>query len=458
MKNVLDYLTWEHVELGVRITGCDKSFKGSMVIPDHINGVAVVEIGEEAFASCWSLKSVEIPGTVESVGWKAFADCGLEELHLRAGIKKIEDCAFLRCSSLKSVEIPGSVEVVGEYAFNGCDGLEELRLGAGIKKIENSAFGRCSSLRRVFLPSTIEELESYAFDESVAVITNEGVLASRKVGLREHGSFYSDASLEKPEDALKYLKWENTKKGVRITGCNIAFEGTMTIPSCINGIAVVEIGEGAFYHCRSIKSVEIPGSVEVVGEYAFNACDGLEELRLGAGIKKIEKRAFCICRSLKSVEIPGSVEVVGEEAFEGCDGLEELRLGSGIKKIEDSAFYECGSLKRVDIPGSVESVGECAFCECSELEELHLRAGIKKIEDSAFASCESLKSVEIPDTVESVGEGAFAHCFGLEELRLGTGIKEIGKDAFDPHVTLVVDAGSYAREWCIEHHPDYDVC
>ena len=102
-------------------------------------------------------------------------------------------------------------------------------------------------------------------------------MASRKVGLKEHGSFYSDASLEKSEDALKYLKWEITKKGVRITGCNIAFEGTMTIPSRINGIAVVEIGEGAFYHCRSIKSVEIPGSVEVVGEYAFAYCDELEE-------------------------------------------------------------------------------------------------------------------------------------------------------------------------------------
>ena len=48
MKHVLDYLTWEHVELGVRITGCDKSFEGSMVIPEHINGVAVVEIGETA--------------------------------------------------------------------------------------------------------------------------------------------------------------------------------------------------------------------------------------------------------------------------------------------------------------------------------------------------------------------------------------------------------------------------
>ena len=105
---------------------------------------------------------------------------------------------------------------------------------------------------------------------------------------------------------------------------------------------------------------------------------------------------------------------------------------------------------------AVVEIGWKAFADC-ELEELHLRAGIKKIEDSAFASCESLKSVEIPGSVESVGVGAFSKCAGLEELRLGTGIKEIGKDAFDPHVTLVVDADSYAEEWCIEHHPDYDV-
>ena len=75
MKNVLDYLTWEHVELGVRITGCDKSFEGSMVIPDHINGVAVVKIGEKAFAECEKITSVVIPDTVKVVGKQAFRDC-----------------------------------------------------------------------------------------------------------------------------------------------------------------------------------------------------------------------------------------------------------------------------------------------------------------------------------------------------------------------------------------------
>ena len=167
------------------------------------------------------------------------------------------------------------------------------------------------------------------------------------------------------EDAMqnvrKYLKWEITKKGVRITKCDKSFEGAMTIPSHINGIAVVEIGEGAFCLCRSIKSVEIPGTVEVVGEYAFRKCDGLEELRLGAGIKRIENSAFDWCRWLKSVEIPGSVEVVGEKAFAMCFGLEELRLGAGIKKIEKNAFEGCSSLRRVFLPSTIVALSRDAF-------------------------------------------------------------------------------------------------
>ena len=128
MKNALDYLTWEHVELGVRITGCDKSFKGSMVIPDHINGVAVVEISAKAFANCGTLVSVVIPDSVESVG---------------------------------------------EKAFSYCSELEELHLGAGIKKIEKQAFTGCSSLRRVVLPSTLVALARDAFDESVDLVVDD---------------------------------------------------------------------------------------------------------------------------------------------------------------------------------------------------------------------------------------------------------------------------------------------
>ena len=128
MKNVLDYLTWEHVELGVRITGCDNRFEGALEIPSLIDGIPVVEIGRKAF-------------------WK--------------------------CKSIVSVEIPDTVEVVGRAAFRGCVGLEELRLGEGIKTIEKDAFRNCSSLRRVVLPSTLEALAPDAFDECVDLLVDD---------------------------------------------------------------------------------------------------------------------------------------------------------------------------------------------------------------------------------------------------------------------------------------------
>ena len=143
------------------------------------------------------------------------------------------------------------------------------------------------------------------------------------------------------QDVLKYLRREITERGARITGCDEKFEGAMEIPSRLDGAAVVEIGEEAFSKKPSLTSVAIPDSVEVVGEAAFAFCDGLKELRLGRGVKKIEIGAFWGCSSLKSVVIPGSVEVVGYGAFAECDGLNELRLGRGIKKIERGAFSRC---------------------------------------------------------------------------------------------------------------------
>ena len=117
------------------------------------------------------------------------------------------------------------------------------------------------------------------------------------------------------QDVLKYLKWEITERGARIIGCDRTFKGAMEIPSRLDGVPVVEIGEKAFSERHSLKSVVIPDSVEVVGGWAFDHCDELEELRLGTGIKTIENGAFAECYSLQSVVIPGSVEVVGDGAF-----------------------------------------------------------------------------------------------------------------------------------------------
>ena len=117
------------------------------------------------------------------------------------------------------------------------------------------------------------------------------------------------------QSVLKYLKWEITKKGVRITWCDESFEGAMAIPDHIDGIPVVEIGKWAFARCEKITSVTLPDTVEVVGKCAFEGCTGLEELRLRSGIKKIENHAFLLCSSLRRVVLPSTIEERSPDAF-----------------------------------------------------------------------------------------------------------------------------------------------
>ena len=79
----------------------------------------VVRIGEYAFSS--SLKSIQIPNSVTSIG----------------------DFAFARCTDLTGIRIPNSVTSIGEYAFSGCTKLTAIEIPNSVKTIGNSAFSRC---------------------------------------------------------------------------------------------------------------------------------------------------------------------------------------------------------------------------------------------------------------------------------------------------------------------------
>lgn len=48
---------------------------GSVSVPESLGGLAVVGIGDCAFAGCGGLTTLVIPSSVSSVGWMAFADC-----------------------------------------------------------------------------------------------------------------------------------------------------------------------------------------------------------------------------------------------------------------------------------------------------------------------------------------------------------------------------------------------
>ena len=74
-----------------------------------------------------------------------------------------------------------------------------------------------------------------------------------------------------------------------------------------------ELADGAFRNA-STQSVVLNEGLEKLGENAFYS-SGIESINIPSALKRIEAKTFYGCENLRSIEIPGNVEYVGEGCF-----------------------------------------------------------------------------------------------------------------------------------------------
>ena len=150
-------------------------------------------IANEAFWGCVSLKKIELPHNITSIGEAAFSWCtslttfygkfasednrclivdgkliafapaGLIEYTIPDSVTSIGEAAFLGCTSLTSVTIPDSVTSIGEEAFYNCGSLTSVTIPDSVTTIGDFAFDSCYSLTSVTIPDSVTEIGWYAF-------------------------------------------------------------------------------------------------------------------------------------------------------------------------------------------------------------------------------------------------------------------------------------------------------
>jgi hypothetical protein len=157
------------------------------------------------------------------------------------------------------------------------------------------------------------------------------------------------------------------------------------------------------------------------------------------GITSIGNNAFYGCKDLESVEIPGTVTSIGHGAFQGCASLLEVDIPDSVNIIGPFAFYRCKKLKKVELPHGLETIPNDAFALCKGLETASLPKTLRSIGDHAFYECTSLQSAEVPRCIESIGQHAFANCISLD-LLVRSDKAEIGPEAFEGVRSVVVNS------------------
>ena len=237
-------------------------------------------IGERSFLGDETLAVVAIPGSVESVGSFAFEECvGLSAVTIEEGPKEIGEWAYARCSDLSQITIPGSVTKIGDKCFYDCSGLRDVNLSKGLESIGDEAFDGCIALTKIDLPNSVKEIVNNPFVNCERLRTI-GVAKGNKSYKVVDGVLFT-------ADMKKLICYPLASKG-----------NQYVIPK---GVEV--IGEGSFYSCNQMISIEMPDSV-----------------------RSIEKTAFAFCENLREINIPETAAEIGEKVFLGCDSLVSIKV------------------------------------------------------------------------------------------------------------------------------------
>ena len=116
-----------------------------------------------------------------------------------------------------------------------------------------------------------------------------------------------------------------------------------------------EIGEHTFWSHSKLKKITISSGVQSIGYEAFAFCECLSEVIFEEGnLKSIDINAFLDCDLITELDLPKSLEVIGQRAFFGCKNLRSFMVGNNLKTIERWPFQDSTSLKDVYYMGAKE--------------------------------------------------------------------------------------------------------
>lgn len=135
--------------------------------------VLTKNIGAYAFCNCSSLKTLNfgsvLANVTEAIGKYCFQDCTGLEMVSFGKITAVPECAFQRCTSLERVTL-GDVASIGNFAFSACSSLASITPSSKTFTIAQSAFSYCHALSNISFLANASSLDSYVFSDCYGLV------------------------------------------------------------------------------------------------------------------------------------------------------------------------------------------------------------------------------------------------------------------------------------------------
>lgn len=205
---------------------------------------------------------------------------------------------------------------------------------------------------------------------------------------------------------------------------------------------VTKIGDFAFYGLLQCTNIELPSTINYIGEKAFQNC-GIDEIYIPQNVISIGTKAFLYCSNLKRfvVDLDNNYyKSVDDVLFNKSGSIliqyplnkpdESYDIPNGVLSINTYGFAKCKNLKHITMGNSVTNIGTYAFLECPNLISAKLSDGLRTLSDYLFSGCSKLKDVELPSKLLSINVSVFRGCKSIEIIDMPSSCTKIGRDAF----------------------------
>lgn len=290
------------------------------------------------------------------------------------------------------------------------------------------------------------------------------------------------------------------------------------------GNQVTFIPRDAFEDFENTTTLELPEGLMSIQDYAFSGCEQLKNVEFPTSLRNIENSAFIKC-GFEKIEIPESVERIGDYAFgygymnvlidnfyiigkagsaaetyanennikfidkdqqagvtwnlengvltisgkgamdsygkaasqpwyQDRTKITSVVVEDGVTEIGNFAFYGLTNMKSIAIADSVTKIGAYAFKNCTALTDIQLPKNLETIGDSAFYNCTGLISVTFPESVTFIDGYAFARCTGIKQITFEGDAPEIEAGAFSG-VKADVDYPKENATWTEDKKQNY---
>lgn len=126
----------------------------------------------------------------------------------------------------------------------------------------------------------------------------------------------------------------------------------------------IDINVGAFRNAAKLYSVKNLNKANIISsDYMFMGCCSLRNIDLPASLELIGSSMFCGFTSLESITINKNVWEIDADSFLGCINLNKVNIEerSNLKNIEKGAFAGCKNLECFNISKDIDKIAEYAF-------------------------------------------------------------------------------------------------